>query len=363
MPTALLKLYFYNQNGGNIMLNINLLEENKDMMLHAEGNRTLDATGRDILLSGVNCASLEWSYNPPKLMKSIFAALDEWKSNCIRLPLHPNGWFGFFHEQQIHDKDGTGYKEFVDEIVNQIAARKKYVILDYHQSNCGVLGQKDYGYMPDMHSILFWEDVAIRYQNHPNVLFGLFNEPRVIGWDIWKNGGTITSQCKIDGQMRVSTFKTPGMQKLIDIVRKAGADNIVITGGIDWGWRLDGMKNGYMLEDKKGNGIILDSHVYPWKDLDWDTYVTVMADEYPIIIGECGHSGEERKPENPQKEVSAVWVPKLLKWMDDHNYHVTAWDFHHLAGPCLVENLEDFEPTKYWGAYFKEFLKQRSERL
>jgi len=40
---------------------------------------------------------------------------------------------------------------------------------------------------------------------------------------------------------------------------------------------------------------------------------------------------------------------------------MTAWDFHHQAGPCLVENLDDFTPTPYWGSYIKEFLEKHNK--
>jgi len=87
----------------------------------------------------------------------------------------------------------------------------------------------------------------------------------------------------------------------------------------------------------------------------------VAADKYPIILGECGHYGEAPvKHEWPQFEESTTWVPKLLAWVDEHEYHVTAWDFHHKAGPPLVENLEDFTPTPFWGAYYKKFLAEHN---
>ena len=47
-------------------------------------------------------------------------------------------------------------------------------------------------------------------------------------------------------------------------------------------------------------------------------------------------------------------------WIEDNDYHMTAWDFHHQAGPCLVENLDDFIPTPYWGVYVKEFLEKHN---
>ena len=163
------------------MLNQLYIEQNRSMMLHIEGNRTLDEYGRDVLLTGVNAASLEWDPTPERLMASICEALDNWNANLIRLPLLPNGWYGFLKDQPERDPDGSMYHEFVDEIVNTIAQRKKNVILDLHGCNCGTIGTLDYGDMPDMNSLLFWRDLAERYKNHPNVLFGLFNEPREIG--------------------------------------------------------------------------------------------------------------------------------------------------------------------------------------
>jgi hypothetical protein len=97
--------------------------------------------------------------------------------------------------------------------------------------------------------------------------------------------------------------------------------------------------------------------------MDWDGHISCMADLYPILIGECGHSGELLRPENPQKEISGIWVPKLLKWIADRGYHATAWDFHDNAGPCLVENMKDYKPTAYWGSYYKAFINERNTRM
>ncbi len=341
------------------MPNARYIEQNRDMTLHIDGNRTLDAYGREVLLTGVNCASLEWDPVPERLMDSIREALDGWRANLIRLPLLPDGWYGFLKDQQERDPEGEAYHRFVDEIVDEIAARRKYVILDLHGCNCGTLGTLDYGYMPDMNSLRFWTDLGTRYGNHPNVLFGLFNEPREVDWEMWSKGGMLTSVCEIQGQIHENTFETPGMEKILQCVRATGARNVAVIGGLDWAFTFRGMPEEYYPKDPDGNGIILDSHIYPWKSMDWESHVACLSHLYPILIGECGHSGEFLRPENPQKEISALWVPRLLSWIENKKFHVTAWDFHHQAGPCLVENLEDFAPTPYWGQYYKEFMAKR----
>jgi hypothetical protein len=110
------------------------------------------------------------------------------------------------------------------------------------------------------------------------------------------------------------------------------------------------------LEDKKGNGIIYDSHIYPWKPLKWDKHVGEAAKKYPILIGEFGHYGDKAKPEEGKQRLkSGEWMPRLLEWIDRHQFHFTAWCFHPRCGPDLIKNWEN-EPTEFSGIYVKEYL-------
>ena len=352
-------------------------EQNAWQMLHTEGNQVLNAKGETVRLMGVNCAPLVWMSYSKKIMDLITYACDEWKANTIRLPLAQDRWFGFADDQKGVDESGERYRSLVDDIVAAVACRHKYIILDLHRSNCNRWGEYISANLSDMNSLVFWKDVAVRYKNHPNVLFDLYNEPYHVDWKTWRDGGEITvyyedsdvgQQIMFDKpegtELKSMTYLVPGMQCLADTVRGVGAKNILVIGGLDWSYELDGIVNGYAVKDNGGNGIILDSHLYPCKRLDnWDELVTVAKEQYPILIGECGHYGEAPIPhEWPQKEVSTTWVPKMLKWIEDNDYHMTAWDFHHQAGPCLVENLDDFTPTPYWGVYVKEFLAKHNKR-
>ena len=59
-------------------------EENRDLELHTEGNRLLNKKGERVLLTGVNCASLEWLSAPEKLKSTVIHALDVWHANTMR---------------------------------------------------------------------------------------------------------------------------------------------------------------------------------------------------------------------------------------------------------------------------------------
>ena len=347
--------------------------DNRDQTLHTEGNRLLDAHNRPVRLLGVNTASLEWMAAAPALPAAVVHACDVWKANVIRLPLSQDTWFGFHPEQKGKDESGAKYRRQVDAVIDLVAGRRKYVILDLHRTNCNTWGPYITGCMADMNSLVFWKDVASRYRNHPNVIFDLHNEPFQTTWDIWKHGGEVTiwyEKKDIGHQIMFEkpkgiilnsmSYRVPGMQRMVETVRGVGAKNLIIVGGLDWSYELDGIMNGYAIDDCGGNAILLDAHVYPCKALDsWDAKVTVAADAYPVIIGECGHYGEAPvKHEWPQLEGSATWVPRLLDWIEAHDYHLAAWDFHDRAGPCLVQNQQDYAPTPFWGAYVKAFLER-----
>lgn len=302
-------------------------------MLHTAGNAVYNAKDEPVRLIGVNCSSLEWMSYSTDLMRTVSVACDCWKANTIRLPLSQDRWFGFLPDQQGVDETGERYRQLVDDIVAAVACRQKYIILDLHRSNTNRWGEYISANLSDMNSLLFWKDVAAQYANHPNVLFDLFNEPYQVDWKTWRDGGEVTvyyedsdiGQQIMFGKsnsaaLKSMTYLAPGMQRLADTVRGVGANNVLVIGGLDWSYELDGIVSGYAVADHGGNGIILDSHLYPCKDLNgWERFVTVAKEQYPIIIGECGHYGEAPvSHEWPQLEVSSTWVPRFLRWVDDN---------------------------------------------
>lgn len=328
-------------------------------MLRIIGNKIYE-NDREVLLRGVNRAGLEWDANDRLILDSVRYAADEWKANIIRLPVSQDRWFGYMKEQ-TGENAAEDYRRKVDAIISALAERGKYLLLDLHWSDLGTWCEHSGQHMmPDENSIVFWRDAANRYKNHPNVLFGVYNEPHIDGdwgrspWDIWKNGGTLA---ETDKSGKRTEYRAVGMQELVDVIRAEGAKNIAVVGGLDWGYTLNGPAEGYDITDPDGNGIMLDSHVYPWKRLEWDLDVSVSAGLHPILIGECGHYGNDAKPvEGAQCLPSEEWVPRLLDWIDSHGYHLTAWDFHPKAGPCLIRSFDN-EPTEYYGAYVRDFLR------
>jgi hypothetical protein len=135
-------------------------------------------------------------------------------------------------------------------------------VLDLHWSDCGEWGTNIAQHsMPDQNSVVFWKDCAAAYQNHPAVIFDLYNEPHDVTWDIWLNGGTITDRPNTRRGGPPRTFEAVGMQNLLDTVRATGAKNLVIAGGLDWAYDFSGILDGRQLTDPGGNGVLCQSRL------------------------------------------------------------------------------------------------------
>ena len=282
------------------------------------------------------------------------AACDDWGANVIRLPLAQDRWLGTAPRQ---NDGGAAYRKIVDDVVRAVADKNAYVMLDLHWSNAGNMGRDIAQHkMPDDNSQVFWAMVSQVYSNNPAVIFDLYNEPHDVSWDIWKNGGAVEETI---GD-RPAAFHTPGLQKLVDVIRANGARNLIVAGGLDWGYDLSGILTGAALDDRGGNGILYSSHIYPWKGAapeQWNPHVGDIAKQYPVFVGEVGI---DPKDIHDGKTTPQVWAPAILAYLKDNNLSWAARTFHPDATPRLIEGW-NYAPTAFWGVYAKAALLQAAK--
>lgn len=334
--------------------------------LYAKGNKIVDSSGREVRLYGLNCPSLEWTTTGDNMPQAVTAAFDLWEANMVRLPMNQDFWFGY-HSSQADG--GAAYRKLIADIVKIAEERKKYIWLDLHWSNGGTEWGQFTGQhkMPDKNSLVFWESVAKEYSNHPYVLFGLYNEPYGVSWDIWRDGGKVTEMVETDEnykKVRKSiTYEAVGMQTLIDAIRALGANNLVIVGGLDWGFDLTSAADEkYRLVDtQEGNGIVLDTHPYPWKSKNWSTIIDKAGEHYPIIVGEFGTNPSSIDPNKPDEGSFRNYHETLFNWIEEKGYSFAAWSFHPGAGPCLIKGW-NYDPTPYHGVFVRELLLDEASR-
>ena len=318
-------------------------------MLKVVGNRLHDPDGKEVWLQGVNAGGLETLPHDTQVIKSVIVAIEDWKSNCIRLPMKEEFWYGV----SPYQKDGgQGYREKIDQIITLAANRGAYLVLDLHRFRA-----------PKQLHADFWKDAASRYKDHPAVLFDVFNEPHGLTWEQWKNGGLIGKKEGADEsaflteeeKLKNQGFQSVGMQGLVDAVRSTGAKNIVIAGGMAWCNDLSGIVKGYALDDKGGNGIMYSWHTYNWHK-GWEEKVLATAALHPIFLGEVGADTNKMNfiPHEEQED-PYTFVPDMLGFIQKYKINWTGWCLHPRATPVLISDW-NYTPTPYWGVFAKEAL-------
>jgi endoglucanase len=318
-----------------------------------------------VRLVGVNICGNEWSatsYGPPSgfggnMILSVNSAISTWKSNCLRVPLNQDFWFGYSDGSYTSSTTQNTtyqnkYRGTIDSIISAASAKNVYIELDLHWSGTGSWGSSvtaKQQNMPDDNSVTFWKDVATRYKNNPAVLFNLYNEPKDDSWSIWKNGG-----------QSGSGFHTPGFQALVDTIRNTGANNVIVVGGLAWAYDMTGISS-YALSDPIGHGIAYEAHIYDNKGTGepaiWNTNVTVAVSAgYCVIIGEFGANTSGSQDNSG----CTPFESDLITWINGTNtanyeYSALAWSFNTDATPRLISDW-NFTATTCHGSQVKTWL-------
>jgi hypothetical protein len=328
--------------------------------LKVVGNQLVTVGGKPVHLRGVNVPSLEWTNDVTgEILKSVRVATRDWHANLIRLPLCQDRWFGKTPEQS---DGGAGYRALVRQVVELCASNSAYVVLDLHWSDAGEWG-KNIGQhnLPDTNSVAFWKDLASAFKNHPAVLFDLYNEPAHITWDQWYKGGPMIETD--DRKHTTLSYVSVGMPELLGAIRSTGARNVVVAGGIDWAYRLEGVLQGRQLADPTGNGVVYAAHPYPhaYPGLgretipQWAARTEVFAAKLPVIILEFGSI--ERMWAFPKEwnMTDERWDREMIAVLEAHRWNWAAWCFHPTAWPCLISDWK-YTPTPEFGRWVKEAL-------
>jgi len=307
--------------------------------LHADGRWIINSSGEKVILRGVNIPSLEWNSTGDQIVQSLIHMVDVWQINIARIPLSQDRWYGRASEQ---NDGGKSYRAIVANLIAYGNHNGCYIWLDLHWNNGGVWGENIGQHkMPDELSLTFWKDVAVLYANHPAVLFGLYNEPHDITWDVWRNGGIVEETITLESGTGKLSYRTPGHQKLLQTIRETGAENIVIAAGLDWGFDLRGIESGSALS---GDNIAYDTHPYPWKPKPWDAYFGNVGRVHPIIVGEWGGTVEEGH-QSYGMDMAGYLRRNFFCW--------TAWCLHPSAGPQLIKNWK-YDPTWFGELVIRE---------
>ena len=326
--------------------------------------------GKAMDLRGANIPQFSWSsYGDGNTAAgrsaadvALSQAINDWNCSIVRLAVDPglyvNGGVGSGGGQTV-SRTAEEYQALIDRFVTTLTDRGIAVVLDCH-AYAGV-----YDTVVD-----FWDIAAPKYDSNELVIYGLLNEP-ISDWQTWYEGGTVSLP---DGTEK----KSIGLPALLDRVR-AVSDNVAAIGGIDWAFDLSGIASegfgamaaerasalGISLSDykarydisaesRRGRGIILDTHIYSNKPMDWYSAIGEAAKEYPVLVGEYNPYFRTGTIDELNAQEKA-FLQKIFRWITENHFASTSWSLG--AEPFLTDHSGNLTAL---GEAVREFVQNGS---
>ena len=353
-------------------------EQRFPLRLHTEGRDLRDASGKAVVLRGVNKPGFVdvpdgWWNLPgsslysglgawdPAAVKANLDEIQRWGCNVVRFHTCAQWWKDnpeTFQDQWRSVAYPKPFRELFKDVVRWAGERGLYVIVDFYNMEQGS-GQETLPWPPySQHAgvigsreefLRLWEDVARELSPFPHVLFELYNEPH--------------------GDQAAQAEWFAFTQEAIGAIR-AITDNVIV---VQWGYgcwvnldypppanaaaTLDWIEK-YPL---KGRNILYSTHLYRdsggggsfamrgeggkvkcWERADLLRALRLAGVERvirdvgkPLLVGEVGaHTGRT----GPELEHEVAWLRNVLQILDewDLGYAAWCWDSEeHLAHGML----------------------------
>jgi endoglucanase len=349
--------------------------------LHVSGNRIENSHNQVVRLIGFNNSGAEYACvegwgifdtpHPRSMSPSIVAAMASWTgANTVRIPLDEQCWLGIGGVKPRYG--GRNYRTAIKKYVSELNHAGFAVILDLQGTAPRNELSRNQEEMPDTHAVAFWHQVATDFGNNTSVLFDLFNEPwpdndaaSTRAWKCWRDGG-----CRLRSQNGKATYTAVGMNQLIADVRRTGARNIVLAGGLQYAESL-GKWLKYEPHDPDRD-LVASTHVYSFNNCShlkcYNGPLASVAKRVPLVIGEFGpnltvrYSGK-LDSKCPSKDIGRTQFDRtLLDWADQHGVSWTSWSWN-AWGDCwsLVKNFAGKPTTPYGKLVRARLLAERQK--
>ncbi len=332
--------------------------------LHVEGSELVD-NGKTVRLLGVNISGTETYceqgigiFQAPTMGSNVdpavIGAMKSWNVKTVRVPLNEDCWLGINGVKAQYG--GQNYASAISGFVQQLRGAGMYVILDLHWNAPGstlATGQQP---MADAdHSPAFWAAVAAAFKGDQGVVFDLYNEPNIDGgnvtassWQCWRDGCSISNWSGFAG-----SAKTAGMQQLVNAVRDAGAENLIMLGGLGDAEFVDQNWLTYQPSDTRNpSNLAASHHNYSFNggcntQSCWTTNLAAVAAKVPINTGELG-----------ENDCAHGYIDSYFAWADPLGISYVGWTWNNWdcgSGPALVTDFYG-TPTSTYGEGFKTHL-------
>ena len=315
-------------------------------------NQFRDQAGNPVHLAGVNRSGTEYAciqgwgiFDGPSDDQSV-AAIASWGANAVRIGLNEDCWLGINEVRAQYS--GAAYRQAITEYVQRLHRHGLYAIVALMWAAPGANQATWQEAMADEdHAFAFWSSVAATFRNDNATLFDLYGEPSWVSWSCWADGCTYAD--------KYGSWRTAGMQKMVDTVRQAGAHNVILVSGADYANNL-GSWLAYAPNDPD-HQLAASFHVYgdnTCRDQPcWDSSIREVARRVPVVTAEFGERADG-------SNCGHTFVDSYLRYAHRNGLSYLAWVWD-TWNPCstLIQNY-DGTPTAFGAAYRDVLQSSRS---
>lgn len=193
--------------------------------------------------------------------------------------------------------------------------------------------------LPTSSAVRFWKYMAAHYAFNPRVFFDLYNEPRLKPtsgehwmWKLWRNGGTAT--------VKGVTDRFVGMQRLVNVIRRRDATNVIIAEGNQGDHDLSLVRHYLLSGNNVAYGIEPDLTTADQTPAEWAKNWGNLSDRLPIAM-EAFQDWPSTSVCNPQ---SPRLLPQLLDYLRQKHLGLIVWS---LEGGQVIVGANLRRPTTF----------------
>jgi len=287
--------------------------------LRVEGTQLVNEKGQPLTLRG---ASFGWHNIWPRFYnkKAVAWIASDWQCSVVRAAM------GLAIEDNYLENPEFAL-QCVTNVVEGAIKNGVYVIIDFHSHK-----------MHTEEAVKFFELMAGRYKDCPNVIYEIWNEPDYYTWP------------------EVKAYS----ERVIGAIRAIDKDNIILVGSPHWDQDLDAVA----ADPIKGQAnIMYTMHFYAGTHKQWlrDRTDAAIEKGIPVFVSEC--AGMEASGNGPIDE--AEWKA-FIDWMENRKISWVVWSISDKDETCSMiipraastGNWTD-DLLKKWGKITRQTIRER----
>ena len=257
--------------------------------LSVKGTALVDQQGRGVALRGV---SFGWHLWHPRFYNenTVTWLREDWKCEVVRAAIGAEPEGGYIDNPQFA-------LERLYTVVDAAIKNDMYVIIDWHSHHIRLDEAKG-----------FFQTVAEKYKDYPNIIYEIFNEPAYNNWD------------------EVKAYS----EEVIKTIREIDKKNVILVGSPHWDQDVDKPAadpiTGY-------DNIMYTLHFYAAthkQDLR-DRATAALQKGLPIFVSEC--AGMEASGDG---QVNMEEWQAWLQWMGENNISWATWSVSDKNETCSM---------------------------